>query len=315
MTGDNYAGNVCVTSYDNKKDCGCNSNSDCKSGYHCNAAMLMCVKDDSSCSATECKAATGIYYFGNVCIDDGYGGKMCGCTKNSECNSGYTCDVDTCVNNSCSSDSGCAAGYVCDNGTCKKPTGCSSDSGCAAGYVCDNGTCVKATESNPVKIVFTNGGTCEKIMAKSTGITKCECTDTSDACSTNKYKKLAITFDNGVVMKIASGNQLYSAKNISLKKGDGSKIEITNMKKLSTVDFTMQFPSDIGPSKVKGNPILVTDSNGNKQQFFGIEDKASTPVTRQYKLSGTAQMITMEHETNTTYDQTIYVNDIQITAP
>ncbi len=364
MTGDDYAGNVCVEGYYGEQQCGCTSNSDCKSGYRCNATMMTCLKDEASCNATECKAATGIYYFGNACIDDGFGDKMCGCTSLSECNTGYKCDFDeytcvkttceinsdcsygyicdnhSCIKNTCSKASDCAAGYICsnnicikegacssdsdcisgyfcDHGTCTEQgdaPGCKSDSECVAGYVCDNGTCVKASESNPVKITFTNGATCEKIMAKSTGISKCECTDTTDTCSTNKYKKLAITFDNGIVMDITSSTQLYSAKYVSLKKG-GPQIVISNMKKLSTVDFTMSLGVS-GQSKVSSNPLLITDGNNNQQQIFGDSNAAvDTKLSRQYKLTGSAQKITMAHDPNSANDNPIAIHDIQITAP
>ena len=374
MTGDNYTGNVCVTSYDNKKDCGCNDNADCKSGYHCNAAMLMCVKDDSSCSATECKAATGIYYFGNVCIDDGYGGKMCGCTKDSECNTGYTCDVDTCVNNSCdsnydcaagyicdnntcvkssgcssdsgcpagyvcdngtcvtsstcssnsgcpagyicdngtcvkpsgcSSDSGCPAGYICDNGTCKKPSGCSSDSGCPAGYICDNGTCVEAASgTNPVKIKFASSSCDAFLKDKATvGVKTCESSDS---------KNYTITFDNGVVMIIKANTPVNGS--VALKNENESYIEISNMKALSTIDFSMSV--GVKGTGVNKSPLLITDGNGNKQQIFGDPSvNQGAQVNRQYILTGSAKKITMRHDPDSEKDYNIGIHSFSITAP
>ena len=305
MTGNDYMGNVCVDGYNGEKMCGCTKDTDCKSGYKCNSTMMMCYQTSSSCTTSECKAATGIQYFGNVCIDDGLGGKMCGCTKNTDCKSGYTCDDDTCVNTSgsCTNNYECAPGYVCDNGTCVKNS-CTNNDDCSPGYICDNGTCVESAGSNPIKIKFASNSCDAFLKDKATvGVKACESSDS---------KNYTITFDNGVVMIIKANTPVNGF--VALKNENKSYIEISNMKALSTIDFSMSV--GIKGEGVNKSPLLITDGNGNKQQIFGDTSvNQGAQVNRRYKLTGSAQKITMEHDPDSETDYNIGIHSFSITAP
>ncbi len=92
ITGGAYAGDTCIlNSANNKASCGCNTNSDCKSGYECNANHL-CSK--TACSASECAGRRGSKYLGDACVDSYIQNeKDCGCRTNDDCKSGYTCNT------------------------------------------------------------------------------------------------------------------------------------------------------------------------------------------------------------------------------
>jgi len=148
-----YTGNVCIEfTFDDSKyeDCGCNSNSDCKAGYSCDEFQYKCIKD---CNPNECKAQT-TDYSGNVCItykeeDTGEGYTYCGCNSQSDCKSGYTCNLEF---NFCSKSSNTD---VCSVDTCKAASeatykgdacvmqskgtdcGCSKQEDCREGYFCN----------------------------------------------------------------------------------------------------------------------------------------------------------------------------------
>ena len=63
-----------------------------------------------------------------------------GCTSNSNCPSGQTCNVGVCV---CSGNSGCQQGRICVNGQCVGASACGSGGTvCPVGQVCINNACV-----------------------------------------------------------------------------------------------------------------------------------------------------------------------------
>ena len=51
-----------------------------------------------------------------------------GCTSDSQCSTGQTCQNGTCVTSGCTSDSQCSAGQTCQNGTCATATSTSTSS-------------------------------------------------------------------------------------------------------------------------------------------------------------------------------------------
>ncbi len=99
-TGKAYYGNVCLKDYYGNTEytyCGCEKNADCKDGLVCDVVNAECVEDDAyednTCDPSVCRAAN-VNYYGNVCISY-YGYNICGCLKNSDCRSGYTCNTSS----------------------------------------------------------------------------------------------------------------------------------------------------------------------------------------------------------------------------
>ncbi|MBQ9396699.1 MAG: hypothetical protein IJU23_14435 [Proteobacteria bacterium] len=99
MTGEQYTGSACIESGFGGEMCGCDDGEDCKAGYTCNQDYGICTSGGgSSCDASECAKASE--YYGSACIDDGFGGKTCGCSSASDCKSGMKCNSSgVCVDN------------------------------------------------------------------------------------------------------------------------------------------------------------------------------------------------------------------------
>ena len=167
-SGSSYYGDICTNNF-----CGCNSNSNCKSGYICTNHKCEVKK----CSDSECKNKAESEYQGNVCVY-GEGTDVCGCTKDSECKTDFECDTQTlkCVKKSpvvpepnvCDGVTGntnicdgkdlvsCAGGKESSRKSCKSMSdpylgnaclentcGCSANSDCSAGYECQKNKCEK----------------------------------------------------------------------------------------------------------------------------------------------------------------------------
>jgi len=81
---------------------------------------------------------------GDCVLDDGSGG---GCRHNNDCQEGYICEGDKCVEDvwePCTEDWECGSNAICENGACilQYDDECSSDSDCENGQKCINGDCV-----------------------------------------------------------------------------------------------------------------------------------------------------------------------------
>jgi len=159
--GTDYEGDICVT--DNKiGHCGCNSDSDCRSGMKCDTSYNYCYDSTASseCSEAACKAKTDDNYQGNACVDH-YGITDCGCNTNDDCKEGYSCsaygycmagssEIGSCKASECKAQTGDNyQGDVCIEytdgiGYC----GCASNNDCKEGYHCSNwGICNEGTAS------------------------------------------------------------------------------------------------------------------------------------------------------------------------
>lgn len=311
MTGTAYAGNVCVDGYNaGEKTCGCNSNSDCKTGYRCNTAMMMCTEDTSSCSATACKAMSDDKYYGNICID--YNGeKTCGCNSNSDCRTGFVCDTDIhlCdVDTSCSA-SACKAmsdneyyGDICVDDTC----GCNSNADCRTGFVCDTDVNLCDKSSAPTKknlsLSFPKSTvTCESMKSKNTEIDECE--------QNGKY--LLLTYKNGAIVEVNAS--AYSEGRASLKTTGTDYIKFSELSAGSSIAFTYQHGAE-GDSKRDNNTLKLTDNKSKTQTYRALTSiPSNTDINETFSMSSTATELTMEHDGE--YQNAVMIKTVTITAP
>ncbi len=143
-----YKGNACIDK-GNGQTCGCNSKSDCKTGYSCDTSKHIC---EMVCSDQNCVAQTGGYQ-GNVCItqtDDDVTETFCGCNSDSDCRDGYNCDTVlnvctmSCNDAACAAETSDYAGNRCVKHTMDDGSedyyiacGCTSDNDCRDGYTCN----------------------------------------------------------------------------------------------------------------------------------------------------------------------------------
>jgi len=104
MDDEHYGADVCFTSgYEGGIECGCESISDCKSGYECSDETSQC--SPTACTPADCAAEDESDYQGNICIvetEPDYGTPMryeCGCESNSDCRTGFSCSKNHCVKN------------------------------------------------------------------------------------------------------------------------------------------------------------------------------------------------------------------------
>jgi hypothetical protein len=127
----NFGGKACLT--DGK--CGCNTASDCSTGYACNTTTHACTLD---CSATSpCNGG---------CCD----------TATSKCTGGYQTATCGKTGGACTSCVGAAAGPACisSTGSC----GCSTYTDCPANMACDAVTHLCGTKCSATQ--YCNGGCC-----------------------------------------------------------------------------------------------------------------------------------------------------------
>jgi len=153
-TGNDYVGNVCVL-VGGEQQCGCNSNSDCNTGYTCKDKK--CSKQtEASCDATACSNKLDGEYKGNKCITQG-ATQVCGCNLSSDCRDGYECNANVCTVPGCNptvckNESGNSYhGNACvDDAGGNKVCGCDSDNDCKSGYKCNQivGLCSKSSDSD-----------------------------------------------------------------------------------------------------------------------------------------------------------------------
>ena len=143
-----YKGNACIAN-GNNQICGCNKNSDCKTGYTCNTSKHTC---EIVCSDQNCAAQTGAYQ-GNVCItqtEDDITETFCGCNEDKDCRDGYECDTVlnvctmSCNDAACAAETSDYAGNRCvkhtmddDSGDYYIACGCTSETDCRDGYTCN----------------------------------------------------------------------------------------------------------------------------------------------------------------------------------
>ncbi len=151
-----YQGNLCLTETEDDVTysyCGCEEDTDCKSGYVCDTLINICTEP---CSSAQCAAMKDGEYAGNICtehyMDDDSGEYYitCGCKTKADCRDGYECNTEFnfCtskenIDNSCKPET-CEAmpdatyqgnkcvilsgGYGC---------GCEDDKDCRGEYICN----------------------------------------------------------------------------------------------------------------------------------------------------------------------------------
>ena len=83
------------------------------------------------------------------------------CTRDRDCDSGFTCEEEQCVEEEilaaegeeCALDRDCDEGFACDDGSCVEEfvegVECLVDEDCLSGFVCDAGSCVEEDTSGP----------------------------------------------------------------------------------------------------------------------------------------------------------------------
>ncbi len=153
VSDDKYVGSACVV-LSGGIGCGCESDDDCRGDFVCDYKNTCIIEEDiSECKVDDdCKKKTGNNYYGDICIPNVYEygiNYYCGCTKNSECKSGYFCDreQETCMKNEeqgvCDelecvvAPAGSYYGDVCVDWNGYNVCGCDDSSDCRAGYTCN----------------------------------------------------------------------------------------------------------------------------------------------------------------------------------
>lgn len=77
------------------------------------------------------------------------------CSKDSDCPSGQTCNVNVCV---CSGNTGCQNGEICSNGKCIQATPCTDGGGeCPTGQTCINNICYDTNTKYVQDVVLIQG--------------------------------------------------------------------------------------------------------------------------------------------------------------
>ncbi|MEL6547890.1 MAG: hypothetical protein AAFQ82_24910, partial [Myxococcota bacterium] len=117
----------------------CSADTDCPSGFFCEASMCRCRTDDVCGDGNQCNA------FG-ACQSAPQ------CSGNQDCDTGEICSAGSerggeCISaSSCEFNIHCPLGEFCDPQLRQCSPGCRTAGDCPLGEVCDAGTCLRSQE-------------------------------------------------------------------------------------------------------------------------------------------------------------------------
>lgn len=301
---DDYYGNACVDSEYGDQMCGCNSDSDCKSGYECDTNTKSCIENTSNCVASECAAAAD--YHGSACVDDGFGGKMCGCDSDSDCKTGFKCNpiVGLCSSTSSScNEAECASasdyyGNACiDDGFGGTVCGCNSNSDCKTGMSCNSSNvCVdnggSAEACSKMKLTFPSSYTnkkdnCAK-FSEVNELSDCKWSGT-DGVTNHEY---TLTFKCGAVVVIKPSAYNSGMANLKKKQSDGTEyyISFSNLASGVTAHFVWQIATD----KYDNNQLKVSEPDSSNSQLF-LATAKNVDLNGAFTLSKSGNGLKFEH--------------------
>ncbi len=295
MSGDDYAGDVCVELF-GEEGCGCNSDADCsKSGYKC-SGYGVCMKDEGG--DEECELATDCEE-DEICLEGA-------CKK-----LGSDVEVPKCGKNEdgsfCKTVNGVEWVVVCYDGEIEM----SESDACTgatpyctindlSGYRYGECTDEKSggeVSSSEVAVVF-ESSSCSALKKANADIAEDGCDDTN-----YKSKTATLTFANNMKLEFNVNAQL--AGNTANLKTNAQYIKATNVPAGSTVQVTWSVSS-------AANKLTIADNASTaKSQTFELKT-ADAPQSDSFEMSASATGFTLSHANGGT--NVIKIKSITVTS-